>query len=186
MASRVVTGRADRAGRGPSAIPVPARWGDAAFLPGLTAAMPGNAGHGAGPGPIGDGLPMGRGECVLVVEDEAGIRLIVIEALEGLGYRVLAAGNAAEADALLAAHAEIDLLFTDIVMPGGKDGMDLAREARRQRPELRVLFTSGYAGRGPASPTWPHDLPLLQKPYRLSMLARAIRDCLEEAVRRPS
>jgi CheY-like chemotaxis protein len=155
-------------------------------VPGLTAVVGGAWGYRAGSGRTSDGLPEGRGECVLVVEDEAGIRQIVTEALEGLGYRVLAAGNAAEASALLAAHPDIDLLFTDIVMPGGQDGVDLARQAKRARPELPVLFTSGYAGRGPSGPSWPRDLPLLHKPYRISMLAHAIRACIDDGTARPS
>ena len=187
MASRVAAGNADRAGLGPAAAPVQVRaGGDRAFVPGLTAAMPGRAGPIARSGPAGDGLPMGGGNASSWSRTRREIRQIVIEALEGLGYRVLAAANAAEAGDILAVHSEVDLLFTDIVMPGGKDGMDLAREARRKRPELRVLFTSGYAGRGPTGSTWPHDMPLLQKPYRLSMLARAIRDCIEEPAPRPS
>jgi len=126
----------------------------------------------------GDGLPVGRGERILVVEDEPTIRELVVETLESLGYTVIAAGNAAEAMDLIRVHAKIDLLFTDIVMPGSRDGVDLAEEVRQRQPETPVLFTSGYAGRSPGR-VWPRGVPLLQKPYRIGALARAIRSCLD-------
>lgn len=125
-----------------------------------------------------DGLPVGQGERILVVEDEPTIRELVVETLEGLGYTVIAAGNAAEALDVIRADREIDLLFTDIVMPGSRDGVDLAEAVRTQQPDVPVLFTSGYAGRSPGR-AWPRGVPLLQKPYRIGALARAIRSCLD-------
>ena len=138
----------------------------------------GDAARRSGPSGAVDGLSVGQGERVLVVEDEPAIREIVVETLEGLGYRIFAAANAAEALELLLGNPEIDLLFTDIVMPGNWDGIDLAEEAMRRRPDLPVLFTSGYAGRSPGR-VWPRDVPLLQKPYRIGMLANAIRTCID-------
>ncbi len=126
----------------------------------------------------GDGLPVGEGERILVVEDEATIRELVVETLESLGYQVIAAGNAAEAMDVLRANGTVDLLFTDIVMPGSRDGVDLAEEVRQRQPDIPVLFTSGYAGRSPGR-VWPRGVPLLQKPYRIGALARAIRSCLD-------
>jgi CheY-like chemotaxis protein len=154
--------------------------------PGLSAPISRPADFQSAANALGDPLPTAHGECVLVVEDEPAIRQIVIEALEGLGYRVLAAGDVAEALAALNANEHVDLVFTDIVMPGGRDGLDLAREVKQRHPALPVLFTSGYAGRGPGSPIWPRDVPLLQKPFRLGALAHAIRECLDQGVRTAS
>jgi CheY-like chemotaxis protein len=125
-----------------------------------------------------------HGEYVLVVEDESGVRQLVVEALEGLGYQVLSASDAAEAKVLLQLHPEIDLLFTDIVMPGTQNGLELAQEAIQRRPELPVLFTSGYSGRTVLR-DWPGEIALLQKPYRIGALAQAVRACLDAARRLP-
>jgi len=84
-------------------------------------------------------------ECILVVEDDARVRRVVVARLEEEGYHVIQAADGKEALSLVAAHPEIRLLFTDIIMPGGMFGDELAREARILRPSLKVLFTSGYA-----------------------------------------
>src|SRR5262249_62425492 len=85
------------------------------------------------------------GETVLVVEDDQRVRRVSIQRLKDLGYAVIEADCGPAALRVLDSGEPIDVLFTDIVMAGGMTGLDLAREARRRRPNLRILFTSGYA-----------------------------------------
>lgn len=117
---------------------------------------------------------------VLLTEDDPDIRDLISAFLGGLGYRVLAAGDAAEALRLFEAHGEIHLLLTDVTLPGGTTGFALARQAHRQRPALKVIYASGHArmGERPA----PHELlgPLLTKPFRLAELKRQIETVLRE------
>ena len=118
----------------------------------------------------------GAGEVVLVVDDDPDVRGVAVLALRELGYTVLEAENAGHALARLAGGERIDLLFTDIVMPGGLNGLELAREGVRLRPELRVLYASGYAhGVGGDA---PGGAGILMKPYRDRDLARAVRGAL--------
>src|ERR1700712_1465027 len=84
---------------------------------------------------------------VLVVEDDALTRLRAVRAVEAQGYLSLSAGDADEALVTLEAHGEIDVLFTDVAMPGSMDGMDLATEARRLHPGMEIIIASG--GRHP-------------------------------------
>ena len=117
-------------------------------------------------------------ELILVVEDDARVRRVAVARLETEGYRVIEAATGAQALALLGQHPEIDLLFTDIVMPGGMLGDELAKEARALRPEIKVLFTSGYAepglpGRDLAEGGW------LKKPYTARELATRLRELLD-------
>ncbi|HWT96133.1 MAG TPA: response regulator, partial [Terriglobales bacterium] len=120
----------------------------------------------------------GTGETILVVEDNPAVLSLVERQLVELGYRVITATDGPSALAILLADSQIDLLFTDVVMPGGMSGTDLAREARHHRPELRVLYSSGFprdAGRqfdGKVT-----DM-LLSKPYRRVDLAHKIREVL--------
>ena len=88
--------------------------------------------------------PRANGETILVVEDQAEVRRIVVRQLTSLGYRVLEAENAQTAFQTLRTDTPIDLLFTDIVMPG-VSGIEVAAAARKARPDLRVLLTSGFA-----------------------------------------
>jgi CheY-like chemotaxis protein len=124
-------------------------------------------------------LPEGQ-ETILVVEDDARVRDAVLGMLESLGYRVLYASNGAEALDVLEEGEEVELLFSDIVMPRGMTGVELAREARRRRPSLKILLTSGFAGgrSGREPPTTPHtgEFPFLPKPYTVSDLARRLRE----------
>lgn len=117
-------------------------------------------------------------ECILVVEDDVRVRKVVVARLEEEGYQVIQAAGGQEALSLIEAHPEIRLLFTDIVMPGGMFGDDLAREARTLRPNLKILFTSGYAepslaGRELAEGSW------LKKPYTSRELATRLRTLLD-------
>ncbi len=118
-------------------------------------------------------------ESILIVEDDALVREYVVTHVSRFGYRTMAAGNAAEALAIIDGPERIDLLFTDVIMPGGMNGRQLATEALRRRPGLKVLYTSGYTenaivhhGRLDAG------VLLLPKPYLSSDLARRIRTAL--------
>ncbi|WP_461383192.1 hybrid sensor histidine kinase/response regulator [Devosia indica] len=124
--------------------------------------------------------PEGGRESILIVEDDDLVRQHVSGLLGGLGYRVLQATSAAPALELLAANPDITLLFTDIVMPGGMNGVDLAKRARDFRPDLKVLFTSGYAENavetdGRLDP----GIDLLSKPYSRDRLAASLRKILQ-------
>ena len=121
----------------------------------------------------------GGNETILVVEDDALVRKYVITQIASLGYGTLQAANAAEALKLVESGVPIDLLFTDVIMPGGMNGRQLVETATKLRPALRVLFTSGYTenaivhhGRLDAG------VLLLAKPYRKPELARMIRVAL--------
>jgi CheY-like chemotaxis protein len=124
--------------------------------------------------------PRGGAETVLVVEDDEPVRRLAALELRAMGYHVLTAASGAEALQVLRADPPVDLLFTDIVMPGGMTGRELADAACRMRPGLHVLYTSGYTdnaivhhGRLDAG------VQLLSKPYRRADLARAVRQALE-------
>jgi len=122
-------------------------------------------------------LPAGT-EVVLLVEDEDEVRQIGARFLRALGYRVLEAADAPGALALIDARPDIALLFTDIVLPGSLDGVELARIARDRRPGLRLLYASGYAS-GVTVGRDALDAPLLDKPYHRETLARAVRAALD-------
>jgi two-component system, cell cycle sensor histidine kinase and response regulator CckA len=114
---------------------------------------------------------------ILVVEDSAEVRRVAVNHLLAFGYSVVEASNAAEALERLVADQSIDLLFTDVIMPGGLSGPDLARKARRLRPNIKVLFTSGYAETAVGGTVLTGSL--LSKPYRKEELARKLREVLE-------
>ena len=124
-------------------------------------------------------LLAGRQELILLVDDETAVREVNAEALRELGYRVLQADGAEAALDMLGAHPDIDLLLTDVVMPG-MDGRRLAAEARHGRPHLKVLFTTGYS---PAAAqhngVLDPDAPLLGKPYTLDELGSKLRGVLD-------
>jgi signal transduction histidine kinase len=119
------------------------------------------------------------GEVILAVDDNAEVRGTVVFQLKQLGYQVREADNAHAALAILDAGEKIDLLFTDIVMPGGINGKELATKARLKRPDLKVLFTSGFPGTGMSNGAELEDSDvLLSKPYRRHDLAKAVREML--------
>jgi len=119
-------------------------------------------------------------ETILIVEDDAAVRKVAATILKRIGYQVWQAEDGKSALDILQTGIAIDLLFTDLIMPNGMSGQDLMRTARERRPDLKVLFASGYseqfiAGRGVAD----HGIPLLSKPYRKQQLAQAIRKALD-------
>ncbi|HVI50704.1 MAG TPA: response regulator [Candidatus Sulfotelmatobacter sp.] len=117
----------------------------------------------------------GQGETILMVEDEDGVRQSVQAQLIELGYRVLPASSSDQALDILAGSETIDLLFTDLVMPGLFNGHDLAVQGRSLRPGLKVLFTSGYAQASILEQGQLDDgITLLGKPYRQQQLAETI------------
>ena len=116
-------------------------------------------------------------ETILVVEDSAELLEIVVTMIWDLGYKVLVAANGVEAIALLNGDTPIDLLFSDVVMPHGINGADLASEARSIDKNLKVLLTSGYPGTHGAEPA-SDDFPILAKPYRRDDLAHMLRVAL--------
>ncbi|WP_256806254.1 AAA family ATPase [Bradyrhizobium sp. Bra64] len=129
-------------------------------------------------------LQRGR-ETILVVEDDELVRNYVVAQLKSFGYRTIAAANGPDALALVNQGTAFDLLFTDVVMPGGMNGRELAEMVTRERPGVPVLYMSGYA-----EAAMVHDgrldpgITLLSKPYRPADLARSIRQVLDLRARR--
>jgi CheY-like chemotaxis protein len=122
----------------------------------------------------------GGQETILVAEDDEGVRATVVEMLQDLGYRVLKAPDASAALTVLESGMPIDLLFTDVVMPGTLKSSDLAKKAKERMPNIGVLFTSGYTENsivhgGRLDP----GVQLLSKPYSREQLARKIRHVLD-------
>ena len=119
-------------------------------------------------------------ETILVVEDDELVRNYVISQLEFMGYKVISASNGLEAMEIIQSDADIDLLFTDVVMPGGMSGRELSDKAQRIRPQIKVLFTSGYTENsivhhGRLDP----GVMLLSKPYSRDELTTKIRNSLQ-------
>jgi signal transduction histidine kinase/ActR/RegA family two-component response regulator len=126
--------------------------------------------------------PGGNGETILVVEDDEGVRRSSVEALRDIGYQVLEAGDAMEGVRLIVDRGGIDLLFTDVGLPGGVNGRALADAARSAQPGLRVLFTTGYTRNAILhSGVLDHDVHFIAKPFNLDALAEKIREVLATA-----
>ena len=120
--------------------------------------------------------PAVSGRAVLVVEDDEDVAALVLDMLQQLGHRPTRVSTAAAALGALADGRAVDMLFTDVMMPGGMDGLALAREAGRRRPGLPVVLTTGYTGGGAADV--PLGLPVLRKPYQIDELARTLNKAL--------
>jgi CheY-like chemotaxis protein len=118
------------------------------------------------------------GETILLVEDNEGVRKYAKDVLEGLGYSVLEAGDADRALTILADDARVDLLFTDVVLPGA-NGRELANKAREKHPDLPVLYTTGYTRNAIHQGRLDTGVQLLNKPYTQQDLARKVRDMLD-------
>ena len=145
-------------------------------------------------------LAASQGETILLVEDDEQVRAMAVDSLRDLGYAVMVACNAREALVHLAGGGRIDVMFSDVLMPGGMNGAELAARAQHLRPSMKILLTSGYVGgpapatagqggvrqgsrpgegkgveSGAAQPVIRRDVPILIKPYRRDELARKLR-----------
>ncbi|MDB5473210.1 MAG: domain S-box protein, partial [Devosia sp.] len=132
------------------------------------------------PGAVPEYAPRAQGsEVILLVDDEALVRLIASEQLEELGYRVLEAADAQAAIEILNENRHIDLLVTDVGLPGGMNGRQLADAARKNRPELEILFVTGYAehavlNQGQLEP----GMHILTKPYQMGTFAQRVKELI--------
>ena len=115
---------------------------------------------------------------VLLVDDDEEVAALVGEMLEHLGYEVTYAASAAAALGALANEREVDVVFSDVMMPGGMNGLDLAREIRARQFGVPVLLTSGYAEAIKQSAE-AEGVQVLAKPYRLEELAAALKSAVE-------
>src|SRR5665213_1929982 len=125
--------------------------------------------------------PAGQGETVLVIDDEEPIRMLIVDVLEEAGYRVLEAGDGPAGLNILRSDARIDLLITDVGLPGGLNGRQVADAARATRPELKVLFVTGYAenavvGNGHLDA----GMQVITKPFAMTALAARVREIIED------
>ncbi len=128
----------------------------------------------------------GGDEAILVVEDDPGVRAAVVDILSDLGYAVLKAESAEQGLAVIASGARVDLLFTDVVMPGPVNTREFARRAQELRPGLKVLYTSGYTQNAIVhNGRLDEDAFLLSKPYRKDELARKLRSLLDGTPAKP-
>jgi signal transduction histidine kinase len=144
------------------------------YLPRLISAAAEEGGPAIEPPPPGT-------ELVLVVEDEPDVRSFVVDMLHDLGYRVLDAANAHAALQILDRRNDISLLFTDVGLPGGVNGRQLAEQAKRRHPEIKILYTTGYARnaivhQGRLDP----GVELINKPFTYAALAARLREVLEK------
>ncbi len=115
---------------------------------------------------------MSNGHSILFVDDEVMLRDVVVEALQDNGYEVLVASDGPGAIALLTGPMRIDVVFSDVSMPNGMSGVELAERAAEIRPGIRVLLASGFAkGQLPPIPKGVHFLP---KPYRIGQLLESL------------
>jgi CheY-like chemotaxis protein len=122
-------------------------------------------------------IPMVAGETILAVEDNPLVRRSTVRRLEALGFKVIEAESGLAAVKLLEDGSAVDLVFSDVVMPGGMSGLDLAQWIRETRPALKIVLTSGYTEEIAGG----HELPevtILRKPYDQTELLRTLRECL--------
>jgi CheY-like chemotaxis protein len=105
---------------------------------------------------------------ILVVEDDVFVRLVTVEFLEDSGFKVVETGNAADAINVLTTDGPIDVVFSDVQMPGEMDGLGLARWISREKPEVKVLLTSGKVPDQPGQ-------PVVAKPYDMEAVARRLK-----------
>lgn len=117
-------------------------------------------------------------ETVLVVEDDPDVRETTLRRVEGLGYVAIEAHNSASAIEMLETDRPVDLIFSDVVMPGGMSGYELAAWVKENRPDVKILLTSGYVNLGQVDPLARQEFPLLEKPYTREDLARMFRAVL--------
>ena len=123
--------------------------------------------------------PRGNGQLILVVEDNLPLRQVAVITLNSLGYATIEASAVAEAVALLEQHSDIALLFTDIMLPGGRNGLELADEVRKRWPHIKILFASGHPNVSPSEEAVAAGAVIVPKPFRAAELARHVRATLE-------
>ncbi len=130
--------------------------------------------------PVDKNSPLQRGtETLLVFDDESGLLELATESLQEQGYRVLTASDGRQALEILEQEPDISLLFSDIVMPGGINGYELAEKAAESYPDLKILFTSGYTEKAVTEKDQHRfDAALLRKPYSQDEMVRCVRDAL--------
>jgi CheY-like chemotaxis protein len=137
-------------------------------------------------GPVAPAHAHGAGETILVVEDDEEVRRSSVETLREMGYQVMEAGDAMEGVRLIVDRGGIDLLFTDVGLPGGVSGRALADAARSARPGMRVLFTTGYALNSIQNEGMlDHGVHFIAKPFNLTALAAKVREVLATADNAP-
>jgi two-component system NtrC family sensor kinase len=117
------------------------------------------------------------GITVLVVEDNADVRAVTVSLLEQLGYRTIAVEHATAALEALGHSRAVNIIFSDVVLPGQTDGLLLARAVKARYPDIPVVLTTGYARVFDSEP----EFPVLRKPYQISALGRIIREALDAA-----
>jgi CheY-like chemotaxis protein len=125
-------------------------------------------------------VAMGGKETILVVEDAEGVRRVLAQTLRFLGYCILEAPNGPAALELWRQHSgQIDLLFSDMVMPEGLTGLDLADRLREQKPNLKVIISSGYSTEITVEGRPLESVVFLSKPYQIGSLAKTVREYLD-------
>jgi CheY-like chemotaxis protein len=141
-----------------------------------------SAGEKTGPAKPAATAEKRTGESVLLVEDNPDVRRVTARRLQHLGYSVVEADSGARAIEALKSDARVDLVFSDVVMPGGVSGFDVAQWVRENMPQVSVLLTSGFAEDVARSGETPApELEILRKPYSSADLARALRKALDGA-----
>ncbi len=139
--------------------------------------LPVHHGEAVTPLPENEPVPNGAGETILVVEDEPVVRSLVVEVLNDLGYETIEAGDATEALPSLEDGQRIDLLITDVGLPG-MNGRQLADVARQHRPSLKVLFATGYAESATAKDFLGRNMAVITKPFAIETFASKVREML--------
>jgi CheY-like chemotaxis protein len=124
-------------------------------------------------------IPLGTGELILVVEDNDRVREATVRRLQSLGYAVVEANAGPAAITLLESGEPVALVFSDIVMPGGMTGYDVAEWVRSKKPGLKVLLTTGYSEMPIGASEAVQKIEVLGKPYTREQLACALREALE-------
>ena len=122
----------------------------------------------------------GRGEVVLVIDDEPSIRMLIAEVLEDLGYASIEASDGPSGMRVLQSPSRIDLLITDVGLPNGMNGRQIADAARALRPELKVLFITGYAENAALGNGYlGKGMQVVAKPFDMELLAGKIRELID-------
>ena len=131
------------------------------------------------PASDGTSVPRAEGETVLIVEDEAAVRMLIVETLEELGYAAIEAADGPTGLAILQSNRRVDLLVTDVGLPG-LNGRQVADAARLRRPDLKVLFITGFAGNAAVgNGMLEAGMEILTKPFAMDALAAKLRAMIE-------